>query len=123
MKSMALLARLHRDGGLTVRTHDAQRRPVARSVLFPDGDLTTTVRADIDPDLVEQHQRAVQAQADALRKARAHFFAWLAAAGGGAVLLTAGWGTDSTWLEGIGATGLVAQGVATLRFGRTLRAS
>jgi hypothetical protein len=118
---MALLARLHRDGGLTVRTVDAQDRPIARSVLYPDGDLTTTVRADIDIDQVDAHVQAVQAQADALRQARKHFFAWLAAAGGGVTLVVTGLTTDSSWVQWVGAAELIAQGGAALRFGWRLR--
>lgn len=112
-----LLLKLHQEGGLSVattRADDAQC--VARSTLFPDGDLTTRLHPTVTDADAARHLTAVRAQSQAIGRARKALVAWVGVAGAAGVLAVTGWGTEATWLTWIGGSGVAAQGIASVRF-------
>lgn len=122
MSALGLFGELHREGGLRIVTRDAQARPVAQSVLYPDGDLTCTVRPDISAAQQARHLAAVQAQCDALRRARGRMAAFLGSIGTAVSAVGAGLAIDQAWVSGSGAAGVAALGVVAWRFHRKHRA-
>lgn len=114
---LALLRALHRDGGLSVATVRVESgQCVARSTLYPDGDLTTRLHASATPADAARHFEAIRAQSDAIGRARKSLIAWVSVVGAGGVLAATGWGTESDWLTWTAGSGLAAQAVASLRF-------
>ena len=114
---VALLLKLHREGGLSVATSRAGAdRCVAHSTLFPDGDLTTRLHTSATEADTVRHFAAVRAQSAAIGRARKALVAWVGVAGSAGVLALTGWGTDASWLTWIGGSGVAAQGIASVRF-------
>ena len=114
---VALLMRLHREGGLAVATlATSGTQCVARSTLFPDGDLTTRLHVSVTRSDATRHFAAVRAQSEAVGRARKALVAWVSAAGAAGVLTAVGWGSETIWLTWSAGSGVAAQGVASLRF-------
>lgn len=121
MKALGLLGKLHRDGGIVVATHDARERLVAHSVLYPDGDLISTVVFDLTPAERARHVAAIEAELAALRGARAQLAAWLSGVGAAVATVSTGLALESHWVSGAGATGVVGVGYALWRMRRGIR--
>lgn len=121
MKSLDVLGRLHRDGGLFIVTRDAAARPVAQTAIYPDGDLTTTVHPALGDADRARHQAAVDTQLRALSKARRDLVGYLTTLGAGAGVLASGLAIDDAWMSGGGATAVLGLLGAAWRFRRTAR--